>query len=182
LHRTFDEPLFVLTREPFAESPTMKTKRRHELETNELADWLGQTYRSIAPYANRLLWGAVILAAAVLGTTWLIRSWRAPGQQAAVLLSSALAPHGFQASQQQLSAQLQDYQTVADEYPDTVPGKWARLMAADALRQDGMRRYTTDRDGALAALRRAEQEYEDLIKQPSVRCSAVPRPSKHSTN
>lgn len=144
----------------------MKTKRRHELETNELADWLGQTYRSILPYANHLLWGAVILAVLVLGASWLIRSWRQPARLAASRLSAALAPRGFGMDQpQQLDARRQDFQAVADEFPDSVPGQWARLLAADTLRQQGMRSYTTDRDGALASLRNAEREYRELTER-----------------
>lgn len=155
-------------RDPSLLSPKMKTKRRHELETNELADWLGQTYRSLLPYANHLLWGAVILVAIVLGVTWLLRSWRAQNRDASALLSAALAPRAFgMAPEQQLDAQRQDFQSVADEYPDSIAGQWAHLLAADTYREEGMRRFTMDRDGALAALRKAEQEYRELIKHPT---------------
>ena len=40
----------------------MKTERRHELQTNELADWLGHQFEHVKPH------GKTILAASILGT------------------------------------------------------------------------------------------------------------------
>jgi hypothetical protein len=39
----------------------MKTERRHTLQTNMLADWLGKKYEQIKPYTNWLLGGALAI-------------------------------------------------------------------------------------------------------------------------
>ena len=42
----------------------MKTARRHELQTNTLADWLGEAIESAKPYARLI--GGIALAGVVL--------------------------------------------------------------------------------------------------------------------
>ena len=47
----------------------MKSERRHELQHNELADWLIKAGQQIKPYQNAMLAGAVALF--ILSAYWL---------------------------------------------------------------------------------------------------------------
>ena len=49
----------------------MKSERRHELGHNQLADWLGQQYTLIKPYANQILIGLLVILLVVALVVWL---------------------------------------------------------------------------------------------------------------
>ncbi|MBI1901578.1 MAG: hypothetical protein HYS13_10775 [Planctomycetia bacterium] len=48
----------------------MKTERRHELQTNDLADWLGHQFERVKPYRMSILAG--VIAIAVIAIVWAI--------------------------------------------------------------------------------------------------------------
>ena len=48
----------------------MKTERRHELQTNDLADWMGHQFERIKPYSLSILAGVVAIA--VIAVVWAI--------------------------------------------------------------------------------------------------------------
>ena len=52
----------------------MKSERRHELQHNELADWLAKTAEAIRPHQNAILAGLVTVLIVVLGYTWWSRT------------------------------------------------------------------------------------------------------------
>ena len=52
-------------RDSFYDGEFMKTERRHELQTNELADWLGTKTKQIRPYA-RVIVGILVLTSAAI--------------------------------------------------------------------------------------------------------------------
>ena len=49
----------------------MKAKRRHELQTNELADWLGKEVEKVKPYTAWMLGGLIVLVLGYLYAHWL---------------------------------------------------------------------------------------------------------------
>jgi len=53
----------------------MKTERRHTLQTNWLADHLGQWLKKIKPYTNHIITGACVLAAVVVVWVLVARWW-----------------------------------------------------------------------------------------------------------
>ena len=60
----------------------MKTERRHELQTNILADWLGHKTEAIRPYFKLILGGiAAVLIVAIVAT---VASWRSMWQDGAL--------------------------------------------------------------------------------------------------
>jgi hypothetical protein len=77
----------------------MKTDRRHNLQTNWLADHLGRWLEKIKPYTNHILAGAFLLAAA--GVVWLVvarfwsgdqeAAWRELGDASQVALNQRLS-------------------------------------------------------------------------------------------
>lgn len=52
----------------------MKTERRHELKTNDLANWLGQNVDRVRPYSMTIL--AVVIGVVVLAILWSVWSSR----------------------------------------------------------------------------------------------------------
>lgn len=126
----------------------MKTKRRHELETNQLADWLGAMMERLRPRANLILTGAVILLIALLAASFLMRRSRSRSQAAWTALATAATPTELAA--------------VSDDYPGTPAGNWAMLRSADVEFAMGMQQLLRNREQALVSLRAAERSYERL--------------------
>ena len=52
----------------------MKAKRRHELQHNVLDAELGKTIDFLKVHGPKVLWGAIIVLAVVMGIYWLIAS------------------------------------------------------------------------------------------------------------
>ncbi len=57
----------------------MKTERRHELQTNTLADWLGRQIEALRPHFTTIITGIVVLVVALVG----YGIWSSRSQQAA---------------------------------------------------------------------------------------------------
>lgn len=106
----------------------MKSERRHELQQNELAAYLGRLNRSIEPYSKLI---AVLLAVVIIG-------------------GIAIGLYNNNASEQRSDATLQLIQAsgsgdpevlakVGDDFPETAAGAWARLYQANEYLADGMR-------------------------------------------
>ena len=96
----------------------MKSERRHELQHNELAEWLFKTGEQLKPYQNLILAGVVAIAVAIVGYSWWARHNATRTNQAWTELSRALDA----GSPDMLAA-------VAEEYPNTVVGQTADARA-----------------------------------------------------
>ena len=132
----------------------MKTERRHELQTNELADWLGTHIQSVRPYTKVLVAPVVIIAAGTIAFAYLTSQ------------GSGRVAQGWQdfyaAAIERDAAKLD---TLADEYPDTTLTAWARQMAADAYLTRGAGLLHIDRDDAAAQLENARKAYTAVLNQ-----------------
>jgi tetratricopeptide (TPR) repeat protein len=140
----------------------MKGERRHELERNELADWLAKVFEVIKPFQYAIL-GAVLLVAvvAVLYTFWI---GRASGEQVAAwdvfhravwdLSQGNPSPTDFEA--------IVD-EAIVDDYPDTDVALWARVMAADLHLAIGCDRLFHDKGLANQELREAVDHYLAIL-------------------
>ena len=129
----------------------MKTERRHELQTNILANWLGQQIEALKPYAN-VIGGAVIV----------------------VLLVSFAAIYIRNSQATQANAGWSDYyialferdiprlRSVAEDHPGTVPALWARQTEADLELARGIESLFTIRQEARDALERAKDGYLEV--------------------
>lgn len=123
----------------------MKGERRHELETNVLADWLSGVIRAIKPYVNATLSVVLLLAVATVAYTW----W---GRESA--LKSARAWGDFY---QAVSAQnTKLLEGIVEDYPGTDVAYWAAVATGDLHLSRGCNLLFLD-DG------RAEA-YQDLRK------------------
>ena len=126
----------------------MKTDRRHELQTNVLADWIGKHLQQLQGHSKTIL--AVILlviAAAIGGTFW--------AQDQATRVQASWNQF-FQAFGERDSEALEK---VAAKNRGTIAGIWAHLAEADLKLAEGLGDLYTNRDNAKENLAEAERNY-----------------------
>jgi hypothetical protein len=126
----------------------MKTERRHELQTNALADWLGKHVEQVRPYAKGILAIALIVVAAAIAGTYISRN------QAT---QSRLGWNEFYRAFGQRSAE--DLEEVAASHSGTEAAVWAKQAEADIQLAEGIRDLYINRDLAKKSLEKARQSY-----------------------
>jgi hypothetical protein len=141
----------------------MKTERRHELQTNELADWLGRGVKLMENNARTVVGVAVALAIILAAYFYLSSStsgrnsegWRAY----------------FQARQENDVTKLN---VLTQDYAGTSVGAWAQLALADDNLIAGTNDLFIDRATANDRLRAAAQDYERVVaSKPAARESLL---------
>ncbi|MGD9646871.1 MAG: hypothetical protein AB7U73_14240 [Pirellulales bacterium] len=130
----------------------MKTERRHELKTNELADWLG---KSIGRVEENYKVGLAIVVVVVL----IVAVWAYLRNSAAEKMQESWAAYQRAAAEQE-STQLDD---VATRYADMPGGACARLLLADRQLRAGADQLFADRADANDQLRRALDNYQAVV-------------------
>jgi hypothetical protein len=143
----------------------MKSERRHELQTNTLADWAGHQIEAIKPHLNLIL--TVILAAVAVVLVWayFIR-WNASQ-------STAAWSDFYRAADDSEPAALLE---MAKQHAGEPASVWALLLAADAQLAEGAEQTFTDRKAAESSLKQAVQSYEVVLKElrePTLRRRAL---------
>jgi tetratricopeptide (TPR) repeat protein len=134
----------------------MKAERRHELQHNELADWVASAVERIRPYSRAIT--GVVVAAAVILLAYVVLSDRAEKKRSAAWESyySALqAPsrEGIQA----------DLEAVARDHKDAAGGLWAEVALADIKLGEGINSYFSDKTAAEKNLKQAIEHYEAIL-------------------
>ena len=156
----------------------MKKNRRQELQTNILADRLGNLIKRVGPYLK--ISGAVLGVGVVvlIGVLWQRAGSRA--RSAAVweeFLSISVEAELAKVSGSEslgsgtrLQREVTAYATVAielealaDENENAPAAGWIRAAAGDALLSAGMRQLYTDHGEARQNFRRAAAIYKDLL-------------------
>jgi hypothetical protein len=132
----------------------MKTERRHELATNELADWLGEMIERVKPYSTAIV--GTLLACVVLAGGFLVYRGRSTSK-----IEEGWANY-FVALDERNPETLRN---VADEFATTPAGQWSRLSLADAMLAKGIQQLFEDRDAAEESLKDALAGYSDVIKR-----------------
>jgi hypothetical protein len=132
----------------------MKTQRRHELATNELADRLGKVIERAKPYTTSIV--GTVLACAVLAGGYLVYRGR----------SASKVEEGWSNYFAALDEGKPDaLRNVADEFATTPAGHWSRLSLADAMLAKGVQQLFDDRDAAEESLKDAVAGYSEVIKR-----------------
>ena len=131
----------------------MKSQRRHELQTNVLADWLGQHIEQVRPYSKAIL-GVVVAILCVAAVSGFIIN-----EQSAK--NTASWRDFFAASFDQRPGSLGQ---VAAQHAGTDAGLWALLGEADLEQAEGLRKLYTNRDEALEHFKKAAIAYEGVQK------------------
>jgi len=138
----------------------MKTERRHELQTNALADWLGDQVERLRPY-TRLAVGVLIAIVVAIGlysylsTQSVYRTEQ--GWQRYFAAIDALRQKGDASELTQLAE--------ASEFANTAPGYWAQLSLGDFHLNEGISQLFSDRAAATNSLRAAVDNYSRVTDQ-----------------
>lgn len=129
----------------------MKTDRRHELQTNDLAAWLSNLIEKYRSQAG-LIGGIAILAA----VAWLLTSYMSASAQKA---SAGAWSSYFQAAE---TGTAEQFDAVASSYGDTAAGQWARFSSANGAVAQATELAFTDREEAKAKLSKARKTLDSL--------------------
>ena len=130
----------------------MKTERRHELATNDLADWIGDKLEELRPYSTAI-W-ATVLAALVLVFAGVYWSRKSDAQ-----LEAGWDLY-FQARTQDTVGELRE---LADGDPKSPAGLWARSTLGDRRLAEGVNLLFEERAEAQQALADAVEAYEYVL-------------------
>ncbi len=131
----------------------MKTERRHELKTNQLADSLARWIEAAKPYSRAGL--ALVVAAVALVFAWGYLSAQ----------NSRRDADGWQEyfdafNSRDLRDTLND---TSERYAGTPAGEWSRLVLADIQLNNGTNRLFTEKKDAREELRKAAENYQGIL-------------------
>jgi tetratricopeptide (TPR) repeat protein len=127
----------------------MKSERRHELQENELSDWLEKSIEAVTPHLKTI--SAVVLGLAVCFGAYAIWKNRAAAEDRASWDNFYAAS----ADKDPAAAML----TLADAKPSAPAGLWARLYIADNALAEGVHNLFINRAVAKPKLREAVDAY-----------------------
>lgn len=131
----------------------MKTARRHELQTNELADWLGDVLKTAEQYSRAII--ASVVAVAVIAGLYAYQRYQSAAREAQLWDSY------FRAYDLGGAKEMAD---LAEKYGETLAGQWARLNLADTELAEGTSQLFEDRAKATESLGKAVDHYQRLRK------------------
>ena len=131
----------------------MKTERRHELQTNELAIRLAEWIEKIKPYSKAIL-GVLVLIITVSFAVAYVNSRNQEGQAAAW-------DNYFNAY---ATSNLEEFKQVAENFPDSGPAMWALQTAGDTELASGAEQLFRNRDGARDSLQNARETYDRIVQ------------------
>jgi hypothetical protein len=126
----------------------MKTDRRHELQTNVLADWIGKHIKQSQGYAKTVLAVVLLVAAVAIGGMYLAKNQAARSQLGWNQFFEAFGSRDPEA-----------LEVVAATNQGTAASVWAHLAEADLRLAEGIGDLYTNRDNAKKNLAEAERNY-----------------------
>jgi hypothetical protein len=126
----------------------MKTDRRHELQTNVLADWIGKHLQQSQGYAKTILAVILLVAAAAIAGMFLAKDQAARSQISWNQFFQAFGERDPEA-----------LEAVAVATQGTTASVWAHLAEADLKLAEGIGDLYTNRDNAKKNLTEAERNY-----------------------
>lgn len=131
----------------------MKTERRHELQTNVLADKLAGWIEAAEPYSRAILAGVVAIIVLAFAVIYISAQHTEQVAKAWDQVLEAMSKGDV--------SQLSD---MAEKYPRTPVADWARLMTADITLGRGTSQVFQDKADARDQITRAAGLYEELMK------------------
>jgi hypothetical protein len=130
----------------------MKSERRHELQENELAAYLGKINRAIEPYSKLIAIVVGVIAVASIGLALYQNKTSAERSDATLAL--------IQASASEDPAELAQ---ISATYPGTAAGNWAQLYEGNAYLVEAAQTLYSDRAAAEDLIRRARSSLNEAL-------------------
>ena len=138
------------------EKSSMKTERRHELQTNKLSDWLGHEIEQLRPHGKKLLAVGILGAVVVIAIAIFAKDRQSAAAQARNDFYLALAERDRDA-----------LENVAKTHAGTVVALWAKQAQADLDLINGLSALYINRDEAFQSLDDAKKGYTEVISGAS---------------
>lgn len=140
----------------------MKSERRHELQQNLLADWLGRQIQAIKPYQNVILLvvAAVFVVAALYGW-WSRQTGRTAAEAWGRLIEATLLSGAGELNPT-------EYVAVEEQYPNTAAADCAAVVAGDLHLTYGCDLLFVNKATANQELRKAEENYSRVLEHSRV--------------
>jgi len=132
----------------------MKSDKRHELQKNELADWLGERVEAHSDKFWPVVGGVVVAFAAAIGIAWYMGTQDA---KTASAWNAYFQAYGERDREDQLKK-------VAETEPNTVAAMWAQQGVADLALAKAANLMFTDRPEATKQIEVAEAHYNEVLK------------------
>ena len=136
-------------------SRAMDHQRKEELKKNDLADVIEGKLVALKPHAGTIGVVALLLAAVVGGGLWMLISGQSKKEQAWTDLHAA----SFQARTTN-SAKLLEQAASKPDTATSLPGLWARQMAADLHLNEGFQQLEFDREKGAEQVAEAMNEFK----------------------
>ena len=132
----------------------MKSERRHELQTNYLADHLGSAVTTGRPYASYVIGGIVVALLAALAYGFY-------SAQTAKASAAAWGDYYFNIG----SGDAEIFQQVAQDHAGTTAALWSKQAWADNKLLQGLDLIYIDRPAALDAIDKGIESYQDVLNR-----------------
>ncbi len=136
----------------------MRSERRHELEHNELADWLAGSIETVKPYVNTILGVLLAVVIVVVGGTWWMQQSQAEMGESWDAFHKALA-----------SNNPSELAFMAEDYPDTKAADWARVVAGNIHLDMGCNKLFINRADANLELHKAADLFDEVLEKSQQR-------------
>ena len=132
----------------------MNSERRHELQENELAAYVGRVNKTVEPYLKLIAVAVGVLALAVVGYA----IWRSKtiGDRSDATLQLILATGGNDP---------EVYATVAQQYPSAAAGAWSRLYQGDQYLNQALSAVYEDQLEAADMFEQAASAYRQALAE-----------------
>lgn len=127
----------------------MKAQHRHELQTNQLAEWLEVKLEQIKPYTQAII-GVLVAAAVLFGVYLYLKQMDHSAAQAASNQLVA-AMNSFDP--------LKDLQATIENHPDTPPAIVAQLLLGERLLQTGSNQLYSNKAEGKSSLGKAADAF-----------------------
>lgn len=130
----------------------MKSERRHELQKNILADWLGAQVEGVKPYATQIAIAVIVVVAVAAGSYWYMSG---VGRQAADAWSQYFAAFNQRQPEEALAK-------VMTNQPGSEAALWAAQSVGDMNLAQGSMLMFSDRAEAEKRLEKATEALEQV--------------------
>lgn len=128
----------------------MKSEHRHELAENDLGKLIAEGRDRIEPHRNAVLIALLVATVLIIGAIVVYRTQTAKSMVGAAELAEASTPD--------------EYNSVAEQFPGTETGLWARLRAGEGYLREGIRLSLTNRAASNDSLEQAQKSLETVLK------------------